>query len=89
MNIVIFTDPSLHGGPPGLVMIIPAYNDIVRDKSLTDDQLLTAAITQVLTNRGLPLTYPYQVIDSSQVPVDRANRNLWKEKVGGIDAGIL
>ena len=76
---IIYTDPITRT----VEIVHPAYQDMARDRSLTDDQFLN-----MVAAKDVPVDVTYQVIDQTTIPTDRTNRDLWKEEPGGIDTSV-
>jgi hypothetical protein len=74
MKKAIWNDPIT-----GVVsVLIPAYQDKLRDPNLTDDEVLSQAIA-----KGVPVGVPYEVIDDAKPAVhafleDRTFRGAWE-----------
>jgi Zn-finger nucleic acid-binding protein len=69
MEHIVYHDPNTDRA----VIVTPAYNDVNRDWSLTDRQLLDKVIA-----KSIPKGINYSVMDTEQLPKDRDNRNSWK-----------
>ena len=69
MRVIIYDDPDRGSA----VVLHPAYNDQVRPAGETDDQLIARVIAQ-----SVPADVTYSIMDDSDIPRDRTNRDLWR-----------
>ena len=69
MKHIVYNDPVTDRA----VIITPAYNDLNRDWSLTDADLLQQVVT-----RTVPSGVNHSILDTEKLPKTRDNRNDWK-----------